>query len=400
MEEHLFKFLIIRYGEIGLKSTQVRRKLENMLLNRIKRMLDRKNIHFEQLKLHPTRGRIFLYTKTLDSAIQELRNCFGIVSLSPAFEVSSDPSLIQDAALMLAARYLQAEKSFAIKTKRVGQHSFSSQEISAKVGAFILERLAERNISVNLTTPDHTLYIEIRDKMAFLYNTIVSGVSGLPYGSQGKVISLFSGGIDSPVASWMMMKRGCEVIPLYCDLAPYSGEAAYQRTLKVLQKLGIYLPLKTIQLYQAPQGSILTHLKEKIPPKYTCLVCKRLMYRIAEKLASKFNAKAIITGENLGQVASQTLDNLFVLNQSVNLPIFRPIIGFDKNEIINMSKNLGFYEESTAQVPSCGAVPEYPETHGVLDELIAIEHELPIENLIDEAFKKIKKTEVNLTGKN
>ncbi len=400
MEEDLFKFLIIRYGEIGLKSTQVRRKLENILLNRTKKMLDRRNIHFEQLKLHPTRGRIFLYTKNLESAIQELKNCFGIVSLSPAFEVSSAPNLIQEAALMLAARYLKAENSFAIKTKRVGQHPFSSQDISAKVGAFILERLAERHISVNLTTPDHILYIEIRDKMAFLYNTIVSAVSGLPYGSQGKVISLFSGGIDSPVATWMMMKRGCEIIPLYCDLAPYSGEGAYQRALKVLQKLGNYIPLKTIQLFHAPQGSILTQLKDKFPPKYTCLICKRLMYRLAEKLASKFNAKAIVTGENLGQVASQTLDNLFVLNQSVKLPIFRPTIGFNKNEIINMSKKLGFYDQSTARVPSCGAVPQYPETHGVLDALITIENELPIEKLIDEAFQKIKKTEVNLTDKN
>jgi len=193
------------------------------------------------------------------------------------------------------------------------------------------------------------------------------------------LISLFSGGIDSPIASWLMMKRGCDIIPLFCDLTPYNTEAAYSRAVKVLQKLSEYSPLKKLLLFRAPHGFILEQLKGVIHPKNTCLMCKRIMYRIAERLATQLNAKGIVTGENLGQVASQTLDNLFILNQSVRIPVFRPLIGFDKIEVITLSK--------------------YPETHGSLDEILALEKDVAIESLIDKAFQNIQSIELSLSNK-
>ncbi|MHA1132552.1 MAG: tRNA sulfurtransferase [Candidatus Helarchaeota archaeon] len=251
--------------------------------------------------------------------------------------------------------------------------------MSSQVGAYLLENINDRNISVNLSNPDHTFFIEIRDKEAFLFKEVIHGVSGLPYGSQGKLISLFSGGIDSPIASWLMMKRGCDIIPLFCDLTPYNTEAAYSRAVKVLQKLSEYSPLKKLLLFRAPHGFILEQLKGVIHPKNTCLMCKRIMYRIAERLATQLNAKGIVTGENLGQVASQTLDNLFILNQSVRIPVFRPLIGFDKIEVITLSK--------------------YPETHGSLDEILALEKDVAIESLIDKAFQNIQSIELSLSNK-
>ncbi|NVM52997.1 MAG: tRNA 4-thiouridine(8) synthase ThiI [Candidatus Helarchaeota archaeon] len=396
MQEEFFNLLLIRYGEIGLKSKKVRRKLENLLTNRIQQMLQRKQISYEKLKLFPTRGRLFLYTSDIAKASEELKNCFGIVSISPAFQVSSDRKEIRDAALKLADPNLKMNDTFAIKTRRVGNHSFTSQDISTEVGAFILENLAERKISVNLTNPMHTINIEIRDQNCFLFNQTLQGFAGLPYGSQGKLISLISGGIDSPVASWLIMKRGCDIFPLYCDNTPFTTSAAYERVTKVLRELFKYSPYKQITFFSAPHGHTLERIKEVVPPKLTCIFCKRTMYKVAERLAHRLNAKGIVTGENLGQVASQTLDNLYVLNQSVKIPIFRPLIGFEKNETMNLSRKLGLYSSSIMQVPSCSAVPQYPETHGTLEKILDIEKENEIDKLVDEEFQGIKEIKLTL----
>jgi len=395
-KKNLFTTLLIRYGEIGLKSTKVRRRLENILINRIKKMLERKNISYTSLKLLPTRGRIYLYTQDLFSSAQELKKCFGIVSFSPAFQVSSERELIREAALKLAETSLKMNDSFAIRTKRSGQHPFTSQEISADIGAFILKNLADRGISVDLTKPDQTIYIEIRDKNTYLFNKIIYGAGGLPYGSQGNLISLLSGGIDSPIATWLMMKRGCNIIPLFCDLTPFTDDSVKNRVKQVVRNLFEYSPFKQITLYCTPHGIILRKIKEFIPPKFTCIFCKRLMYKIAEKLAKRFNAKGVVTGENLGQVASQTLENLFVLNQSIKIPVFRPLIGLDKTEIIDLSRKIGLYQSSIMPATSCTAVPQYPETHGNLEKIIEIEVENKFQELVNEAFKAIREIKISI----
>jgi thiamine biosynthesis protein ThiI len=154
--------------------------------------------------------------------MEVLKKCFGIVSLSPAFQIETDRKAIQEAALKMADASLAMNASFAIQTKRTGQHAFTSQDISVEVGAYILDNLADRKIKVNLTNPDHKIYIEIRDKEAFLFDKIVYGTGGLPYGSQGKAVALVSGGIDSPVASWLMMKRGCKYSENCLNIPPIS----------------------------------------------------------------------------------------------------------------------------------------------------------------------------------
>jgi thiamine biosynthesis protein ThiI len=394
MQSSLFNLLIIRYGEIGLKSAKVRRRLEHLLSRRIKQMLERRKIEYDELKLFPTRGRLFLYTSNISSAIEELKKCFGIVSISPAFKVTNERKKICEAALKLAENNFNLNDTFAIRTRRVGAHPFSSQDISAEVGSFILNKFGEKRISVNLSNPKHIFYIEIRDKDTFLFKDIIQGSGGLPYGSQGKLISLISGGIDSPIATWLMMKRGCHIIPLFCDLTPYATRAAYDRLIHVLQKLFQFTPFKHITLYRVPHGYVLQQIKEFIPAKFTCIFCKRIMYQIAEKLAVQLNAKGIVTGNNLGQVASQTLDNLYILNQAVKIPVFQPIIGFDKKETIDLSKNLELYSESTMPVPSCTAVPEYPETHGQLEKFLEIEMEHDFSTLIDDAFQKLETIQI------
>ncbi|MHA1264145.1 MAG: tRNA uracil 4-sulfurtransferase ThiI [Candidatus Helarchaeota archaeon] len=396
MPETLYNFIIIRYGEIGLKSKKVRRRLEDLLLNRIIQMLQRKNISYDRIKLHPTRGRLFLYTSQITESTTELLRCFGITSVSPAFKVPSERHAICEGALKLAENLCDRNQSFAIRTKRVGQHPFTSQQISAEVGTYVLEQLRNKALYVNLTNPTYTIYIEIRDKETYIFDKRLSGVAGLPYGSQGKTISLFSGGIDSPVAAWLMMKRGCDIIPLFCDLSPFSTIAAFKRAIKGLQNLFQYSPYSQITLYCTPHGEILKKIKERIPAKLTCLFCKRTMYKVAEKLAQHLNAKAIITGENLGQVASQTLDNLMILNQATSLPVFRPLIAFEKNDTINLSRKLGLYESSIMPVPSCGAVPSYPETHGKLASILEIEKEINLEALAQEEFQALKTVQIKI----
>jgi thiamine biosynthesis protein ThiI len=352
-------------------------------------MVERRDLSYEHIKLHPTRGRIFLYTDDISNALIELTKCFGIISSSPAVKVPSQRQSICQVALKLAKQTFTDHHSFAVRTKRVGQHPFTSQEIAAEVGAYLLQNLDKKGLFVDLNNPHHTLHIEIRDKEAFLFNEIIPGPAGMPYGSQGKVISLFSGGIDSPVATWFMMKRGCDVIPLFCDLDPFTTPASEKRTLEVLQKLYLYSPYRQLKVYIVPHGVLLQKISQKIPPKFTCLFCKRAMYKIASKLADSLGAKAIITGENLAQVASQTLDNLYVLDQATNIPIFRPLIGFEKNQTIKLSQTLGFYETSIQQVPSCAACPQYPETHGRLEDILTIERDLNLDSLLNEELQNL-----------
>ncbi|TFG05855.1 MAG: tRNA 4-thiouridine(8) synthase ThiI [Promethearchaeota archaeon] len=396
MDQGPFEFLLIRYGEMSLKSYKVRRKLEDILINRIQQMMRRKNVPFQSIKLHPARGRFFLYTRHLDAAMEELQKCFGIISMSPAFKVPAERKLICEASLKLAEKGIVLNQSFAVKTKRVGQHSFSSQDISAEIGAYLLDNLKDRGISVNLSNPDYTLYIEIRDKDVYIFDKIIPGIAGLPYGSQGKLISLHSGGIDSPVSAWFMMKRGCDIFPLYCDLHPYTDDASYERVIQTLQKIFLYSPYSHFTFYMAPHGEALEKIKDIIPPKLTCIFCKRIMYKIAQKLASQLGAQGLTSGENLGQVASQTLDNLFVLNQAISIPIYRPLIGFDKNEIIDLSKRIGVYESSILPVTSCGAVPQYPETHGVLNDILQIEKRNQIDKIVEDEFHGIKQIKISV----
>jgi len=357
---------LVRYSEIFLKSESVRRQWEDRLIRNIKRVLD--------CKIRRDRGRIWVITDD-DRAKEKLKKIFGIVSFSECYHCKLDElsRFIVDFCKKIG---IEKAKTFAVRVKRVGTHDFTSQQKAAELGAIILKNFP--HLKVDLDNPEMTVYVEIRDEDCYVFSEVVKGVGGIPLGVEGKLVSLFSGGIDSPVATWLMMKRGCEIIPVYFDCSPFTDESTLNRAKVVAEVLREYDP--DFELKIVEHGEFLQKLKKLLKEKklesYTCILCKRRMYRIAEMIARDEKAKGIVTGESLGQVASQTLDNLMVLNEACRLPIYRPLIGFDKVEVEELAKKIGTYEESIKPAKECTAVPKKPTTKAKLERVLEIEKEL------------------------
>ncbi|MHA1229649.1 MAG: tRNA uracil 4-sulfurtransferase ThiI [Candidatus Helarchaeota archaeon] len=383
--------ILIRYGEIALKTKRIRINWERMLVSNIKNMLKQNNIEFDKIIFLPTRGRIFLYAPLTSKISSVLKKVSGITSFSEVVEGTDSVESITELSIQLADKILDKNDTFAVRVKRSGSHNYSSTDIAKIVGGEILKNFKNRNISVDLSNPKKIIYIEIRDRKSYIFNEKIKGMGGLPIGVQGKIVSLISGGIDSPVAAWIMMKRGCYIRPIYFDNHPYLPKDNVNKVINVLKIIRTYDPRNEFYLYVIPHGANLKYFWDNAPSKYICLLCKRMMYRVSEAIARRIKAKALVTGENLGQVASQTLDNLKILDNTIDLPVFRPLLGFDKSEIIEIAKKIGTFQQTITYSASCKAVPDNPTIKGNLDEIIEIESSLDIDNLINNSIKNMKK---------
>ncbi len=375
------KSVLVRYGELSLKSEPVRRFMENVLIENMKWMLKRKKIPHKGISRE--RGRIFIDSDFPRKVCEVLSNVFGIVSTSPVLESASEIEEILRLSMRVAEMLIGPNESFAVRARRTGTHNFTSIDIEKKVGAAILNMTSGLNTKVNLTQPDKYIFIEIREKKTYVYHEVFSGPGGLPYGSEGNIVSLFSGGIDSPVATWLMMKRGCKIIPIYFDNSPYTDQSTLNRAVSVIKIIREYATHKKFYMYIIPHGKTLEKIINYEPRKLTCILCKRIFYQVATAIAEKEGAKGIVTGESLGQVASQTLDNLMVLNEATNLPVFRPLIGLDKLEIEEIAKKIGTYELSSTDATGCGAVPKKPATTANLEEV------RPVKEVMDAVQEEI-----------
>jgi thiamine biosynthesis protein ThiI len=365
--------ILIRYGEIALKGPLVRDRMERMLVESISWRLQRLGV--ERFHIYRGGGRIFIkipHAKDLDSLRDyagKLANIFGIVSLSPAIEVGNDIETISSVSVKLARDIASNRKisSFAIRARRVESYPITSKDIEKIVGQKVKEAL---NIKVDLENPDLEIFIEVREEKAYIFTDVIEGPGGLPYGVEGLCISLFSGGMDSTLATWLIAKRGCEVLPLHMVNKPFYSDEAYQRVFDVLKKLREWIPRDRLEMVIVDNyGELLKMLSEHIPLRLRCLACKKLMLLIAQRLARERNAKAIVTGESIGQVASQTLDNIYVISKGIEVPILRPLIAFDKQEIADMLRKIGLLNVTARDVGRCGFLPPYPETHAKPDAL-------------------------------
>jgi thiamine biosynthesis protein ThiI len=380
--------ILIAYGEIALKGQYVRRNLEIRLVEQIEYVLKEKGV--QNFKVSRRYGRIYVDGASHEAAVA-LANIFGVVSVMPAEKTSYHLDDVITLIIKQAKNKLANEDTFAIRPKVVGDVNYTSRDLAVKGGSNVLDKLNQRNISVNLNEPDVTIYVEVRDKDAFVFTNIIDGVGGLPYGSQGKMVSLFSGGIDSPIATWLMMKRGAEILALFMDQSPYVGEDYTHRVENAFELLRKFAPSKNFSLYSAPIGGVMARILEASNPSLRCVICKRAMYRIAELFANNREAKGIVTGESLGQVASQTLDNLYVLDEAVQIPVIRPIIGFDKVEIEHIAQKIGTYNITAKSVNGCTVVPDRPSTRSSISDVNLIEKEMGIVSLCEEAASNIKK---------
>ncbi len=379
---------IVRYGEIGTKSPKIRRKFEKKLISNMQEILD---FTFENKQ-----GRIIIETDEPRNQVDDtLQRIFGIVSYSPVYETVTDQDKIDELISELIPKFIDEGlfnpevDAFAIKCRRVGQHDFSSQDMAAFAGSVVI-RITDAK--VNLSNPDFTLYVEVRDDKTYIYHEKIEGLGGLPVGSQGKVVCLISSGIDSPVASFQMLKRGCSLVLLHCDNDPFNGDTIdkVKRQAKNLERYSAGSPIK---LYTIKLGRYLEYVREEAPPRMTCVLCKSGMYQSAAKLADKMNAQAVVDGSSLGQVASQTLTNMEATHYHCEKPIFSPLICFDKIEIEAIGKKINSYPISIIPDGGCTAVPRYPETHADLKLVKDIIKEINQKEVLDEIFETLEEVE-------
>lgn len=379
-----YDLVVVRYGEIGLKSTKVRSRFEKKLVRNIKASFD--------CEIDRNQGRIYVFPSDFDEALEKLARIFGIVSYSPAISTYGNFDDIENTLgsyvdELVEENVISSKTSFAIKCRRVGSHDFTSQEMAAFCGSVVVKKVG---CPVDLTNPDLTIFVEIRDDDAFIYHEKIQGPGGLPLGTQGKVISLVSSGIDSPVATYLMMKRGCEVIALHFDGAPFTQPKAHELFDDIVDQLQNYASGVPIKKRVVRYGEYLQSVKDEAPEKMTCVLCKSGMYKIAEKLAEEVGALAIVEGSSVGQVASQTLSNILATRYGVEIPILSPLIGLDKLEIEEIAKEIGTFKISEIDDGGCSAVPRYPETNADLERVIEAENNMNQKEAIERAFKTIK----------
>ncbi|MEM2933958.1 MAG: tRNA uracil 4-sulfurtransferase ThiI [Halobacteria archaeon] len=376
-----YKAVLVRYGEIGIKSERTRSRYERILIENIKAMLEFQGISYIDIKREW--GRILISTE-LDNTREIAKATsmvFGVTSSSPAVVIEPELESIARIASDVAAELIQDGETFGIRARRAGMHSYSSREIAIKTGDAILTRLKHRNVKVNLSNPKHEIFIEARQNNAYVFTEIYQGAGGLPLGTQEKMAALISGGIDSPVAAWLMMKRGCELIAIYFNNSPFTDETTKQRALACIAKLKQWSPGHELKTYEVPHGKNLAIFKAKAA-KLTCVLCKRMMYRIAKEIALRERALGIVTGSSLGQVASQTASNLYVENHGLDFPVYHPLIGFDKMQVADLARKIGTFEFSIQKTASCSAVPIYPVTHAKLEDALEVERQIDIPSLV------------------
>jgi thiamine biosynthesis protein ThiI len=383
--------VLVRYGEIGLKSPGVRRHFENLLHRHIKVFLQRKEISYS--KIIRERGRFFIHTSQPQEAAEASARIFGVVSSSPVWTVTARLRKIVAFTGTLTPQLLDDGQTFAVRARRLKTHTFSSQDIAAQVGAEIIEAATtmKRSVQVDLDNPDVEIHVEVRQKFAYVFSQLIKGPGGLPYGSQGTVVGLHSGGLDSPVAQWLMMKRGAHVIPLYFDAASSTENGFVERAIKSAQILAEWIPEEELELLVIPYHEVLKRLQMSKHRKLICILCKRMMYRIGAMVAAQEKAQALVTGETLGQVASQTLTNLTILDSVITLPIFRPLIGMDKTETMTLARKIGTFQVSSQDVGECFAVPSQPSIAASLADVHEAESKIPIPEMVLEAINNIKR---------
>ena len=377
--------IIIRYCEIHLKGKN-RGYFDKLLRNNIKKSLEGFNYTFTVMH---SRYLIEDYNEQDYTLIADkLDRIPGIHTYSRALVVDSDLDKITDACKSLCKDKFG---TFKVETNRADKNfSPNSMQTSMLLGGRLLEEYPN-NLKVDVKSPSFTVYVDIReDGKTFIYNEVIHSLSGMPVGSAGRGLLLISGGIDSPVAGYMTCKRGMKIDCLHFHSYPYTGVAAKEKVVELTRRVGEYNG--GINLYVVSFTKIQEEIHKHCPPEFMITIMRRFMMRIAEKLANRIGCQTIITGESLGQVASQTIESITSSNSVVSLPVLRPLIMFDKIDIIEISRKIDTYETSILPYEDCCTVflPEYPAIKPDINRVIKAESALEVDQLIDEAMSNIE----------
>lgn len=378
------KKLLIKFSsEITLKGLN-RRIFEEALIKDIRDRIGSK------YKIKKESGRLYIDSYT-DEVIEKVKSVFGVISVAEADVVEKDIESIGRAAVE-QLKAIPGFKTFKVETKR-GDKNFplTSTEVSRKVGGIILGNISD--IRVDVHNPEIVVNVEIRED-TFVFSKEERGQGGMPYKTSGKGVLLLSGGIDSPVAGYMMARRGLEIVSVYYHSHPYTSERAKEKVIDLARQLVKYTG--NMKLYVVSFTKIQMEIIEKCREDELTIIMRRFMTKIAERIAIKEGAQAIITGESLGQVASQTLESMYVTNNDINMPVFRPLVAMDKVDIMDISRRIDTYDISILPYEDCCTifVPKHPKTKPRLIDIIESEKVLDKEGLMDEAINEAELIEI------
>lgn len=381
------RVILVRYGEIGLKGRN-RSQFVDQLVRNLRRAL----AGLGDFRLVATYGRIYIEGESsqLDGEVHRaVARTFGVVSFSPAQRIPADLDAICAAAAeeLAAAKRRGPVTTFKIEARRPDKRfPIDSMQLNRQVGAYVAK--AHPDVAVDVHRPDVAISVEVRSEGALLSSWVMPGPGGLPVGSSSKALLLLSGGIDSPVAGWLAAKRGIALEAVHFHSFPFTSERSLQKVRDLCRRLALYvgpIPLHVVHFTEVQKA-----LQKGIPDSYGITLMRRFMLRISERVAAQRQALALVTGESVGQVASQTLESMVAINDVTTLPVLRPLVAMDKMEIIERARAIGTYETSILPYEDCCTlfVPERPQTKPRLDAVRRVEVSLDVDSLVDEAVRR------------
>jgi thiamine biosynthesis protein ThiI len=386
--------ILLKQGEIVLKGLN-RRAFEQKLLSNVRRRLRA----FGEFRSYCVQSTIYVEPENdqcdMDGAYDAMKKVFGIVAVSRAAACEKDKDAIFQMAKTYLAEAMTAAKSFKVETKRSDKgFPLTSIQLSQYVGGLLAEAFPDTTVDVH--NPELTVHLEVRDYAAYVHAAPDPGAGGMPVGSNGRVVTLLSGGIDSPVSTYMIAKRGVQVIPVHFFSFPYTSQQAKEKVLELAKILTGYCGRLVVEVVP------FTHIQEEIrrccPEELFTILMRRFMMRIAQNIADWNKCGAIVTGENLGQVASQTMEAMAVTEACCTVPVLRPCIAMDKEEIITVARKIGTFDTSILPYEDCCTVftPRHPRTKPRLDEVEEAEKALDVEALVQEAVDGIERIRLDL----
>ncbi|GGB03068.1 tRNA 4-thiouridine(8) synthase ThiI [Macrococcus hajekii] len=385
--------LLVRYGELTLKSGN-----RNTFINQLKGNVKHALIPLTGYEVHANRDRMYIHLDEqidVEEVIRRVSKVFGVHSVSPVMRVDKELETVKEAAIKVAADIDEEGKTFKIDVKRSDKsYPMETFELQQVLGGAVLSQA--EHLTVNVKQPDYKLQVEIRRDAAYLYSRVIKGAGGLPVGTGGKTLLMLSGGIDSPVAGIEVMRRGVTIEAIHFHSPPFTSDEAKQKVIDLTHIMAE--TAGEIKLHLVPFTEIQKTIHKVVPENMTMTSTRRLMLRIAEQLAERIGAQAIVNGENLGQVASQTLGSMHAINAVTSMPILRPLLTLDKDDIILKAKEIGTFETSIKPFEDCCTIftPKNPKTNPKLEKVEKFESKFNFDALIEEV---IEHTEVMTISK-
>ena len=393
----IYNKILVRFGDLTLKGRN-RKMFVSRVVNLVKEKLDGL-----KTTLEITHDRIYVAINGEDTneIIKRLSYVSGISSYSLVVRVNttSDMKEIKEAAVNLINEQIKGDVKFKVESKRSDKtFPLTSLEISKEISSYVLKQC--HNLHVDVHNPEETLYIELRNKDTYLYLKDIKGMGGFPVGVAGKGLLMLSGGIDSPVAGYLAMKQGVEIECVHFESTPLTSIESAQKVIDLVKKMAKYAPKNRIKVHFVPFKELHMALLDNVPESYNITIMRRMMYRITSKLCDKFNALCIVNGESVGQVASQTLGSMNTINSVTSVPVIRPVVTYDKNEIIKISRMIDTYDISIKPFEDCCTVyvPKSPATAPTIEKSVLFEKSFDYESLVDLAVENVKTVSIDVNS--